>query len=114
MPVLTSTEMRERVARGVALLDEHVPDWRDRIDPNRLNMIDGCRCVLGQVFDAGPFAVESGYWIGAHELGLWDDIHIEQGMPVWSIDWFGFAISNLHQVNALRQCWLRQLECVPA
>lgn len=114
MPVLTSTEMRERVARGAALLDEHAPDWRYRVDPNRLNMLDGCRCILGQVFDDGVFAVESGYWIGAHELGLWDDIRVgDGGYPIWSIEWYGFTSTNLSQAVELRQCWLRQLERVP-
>lgn len=43
----------ERVARGVALLDEREPGWADRIDLERLDVEDPCGCVLGQTWD-GP------------------------------------------------------------
>ena len=39
----------QRVARGVALLDERVPDWRERINTDGLDMVTGTRCVVGQV-----------------------------------------------------------------
>jgi len=39
----------QRVARGVALLDERVPDWRERIDIGRLDMLDGNACIVGQI-----------------------------------------------------------------
>ena len=38
------------VQRGEAFLDEHVPGWRDDIEPSSLDLGDSCRCVLGQVF----------------------------------------------------------------
>jgi hypothetical protein len=39
----------DAVARGVELLDEKVPGWRERIDPNALDMSDPARCVMGQI-----------------------------------------------------------------
>ncbi len=47
--------MKENVLRGVALLDEKVPDWRERIDKSRLSMRNMNRCILGQIF--GHFIV---------------------------------------------------------
>jgi hypothetical protein len=38
------------VKRGEAFLDEHVPGWRDKVDPSELDSADSCHCVLGQVF----------------------------------------------------------------
>ena len=39
----------DAVARGVALLDEKVPGWRERIALGRLNMDDPVRCIVGQL-----------------------------------------------------------------
>ncbi len=56
------------VARGVALLDEHEPGWRQRIDVQRLDMSEptysrrvshACGCVLAQ--------------LDPNRHGLWDD-----------------------------------------
>lgn len=48
----------ERITAGVALLDAHFRanprpdgfDWRSIVDPDTLDLMDSCRCVLGQVF----------------------------------------------------------------
>lgn len=40
----------ERVEAGAKMLDERLPGWRDWIDPDSLQLIDGCHCVLGQLF----------------------------------------------------------------
>lgn len=46
-----TTTPRERVRAGVAWLDENQPRWRDRVSVNDLEMANGCRCVLGQLFE---------------------------------------------------------------
>lgn len=38
------------VERGIALLDERVPGWRDRINLDDLDMGSITKCVLGQLF----------------------------------------------------------------
>ncbi len=40
----------DAVARGMALLDEKVPGWRERIELRDLDMTDCQLCVLGQIF----------------------------------------------------------------
>jgi hypothetical protein len=52
----------ERVARGVAFLDEHAPGWRDKVEINDLRMQDSCRCVLGQVFNDEDGGESRGYY----------------------------------------------------
>lgn len=42
--------LRERVLAGAAYLDEKVPDWRERVEVNTLELSHPCRCVLGQIF----------------------------------------------------------------
>lgn len=47
---LTVQELQERVDRGARMLDEEIPDWPTRIDPQHLAMNDVHHCVLGQLF----------------------------------------------------------------
>jgi len=35
---------------GAEYLDSYAPDWRDRVDEQRLTMSSGQSCILGQVF----------------------------------------------------------------
>lgn len=49
-----------RVRAGIALLDEKVPGWHERIDLDRFAMNSCDRCVLGQLFGgfvAGALAI---------------------------------------------------------
>lgn len=52
-----------RVARGVALLDEKLPGWWQRIDLARLNLGSPCNCILGQEF-ASHEDVDGDWWTG--------------------------------------------------
>jgi hypothetical protein len=57
----------ERVARGVALLDQAAPGWANKIDLGFLNLEDACNCVLGQVYNTGR-AYPTGFDIGLEQL----------------------------------------------
>jgi hypothetical protein len=53
-----------RVAKGIALLDEKIPDWVDRIDLDTLDIGNGNHCVTAQLSSVGD-------WIpGMQMLGL--------------------------------------------
>lgn len=39
----------QRVTNGVAWLDGCVPDWRDRINVEELNIASVTKCILGQL-----------------------------------------------------------------
>lgn len=40
----------ERVARGVAILDEIEPEWRSKIDADTLDIAKCEYCIIGQAF----------------------------------------------------------------
>lgn len=42
--------VKERVSKGVVLLDNTVPEWRKLIDTTTLDICDAQYCILGQVF----------------------------------------------------------------
>ena len=77
----------KRIAAGIALLDEKVPGWCERVDLTTLNLGSTLFCVLGQVFDksakrrAKRVAKDmhshsaydtAGYWQGLRNLRLSD------------------------------------------
>jgi hypothetical protein len=53
--------VKERVLRGIELLNEHIPGWEDRIDCQHLLLANADQCVLGQLFgdyEEGTSALE--------------------------------------------------------
>jgi hypothetical protein len=69
-----------RIARGIGVLDRHLPGWRERVDPDRLDMQCGlfdraatghderrCGCVLSQL-DADPDSHTTGDYY--HQLDV--------------------------------------------
>lgn len=58
-------QIPEEVKAGIALLDEKVPGWRERIDLNQLKMEYCFSCILGQVFGE--------YVFGLRQLGIATD-----------------------------------------
>lgn len=61
----------EEIARGVAVLDEHVPDWRDRVNVDVLDIGHATQCVVGQALGVtGALPTEPLSWPAAlHRLG---------------------------------------------
>jgi len=45
----------QQIARGMALLDERRPGWREEIDPGSLDLEDDSMCVLGQLYGVDDF-----------------------------------------------------------
>lgn len=50
MSLLFTITVDERVQRGIKMLDEVRPGWRESIDLDTLALADCEQCVLGQVF----------------------------------------------------------------
>lgn len=52
LPSMTMDEMKARVQKGIALLDEKAPDWwvPGKVDLDALDMQYGDSCVLGQIY----------------------------------------------------------------
>lgn len=78
---------RAAVLAGVAVLDEHIPDWRGDVDRDALEMTRGDRCVLGQA------------WPGGYHRAIEELI----GIDAWrqeAIDWsgeHGFMIKGINE-----------------
>jgi len=72
-----------RVERGVAFLDQRMPDWVERVDLNTLDTQHLERCVLGQLF--------GDYVIGVEELGLKEEGDRLDEVSVYSL---GFQASG--------------------
>lgn len=47
----TTTEIAERITKGVTLLDLKVPGWADKIDLGAFSFPEIDRCVIGQLFN---------------------------------------------------------------
>lgn len=101
--------IRERVQRGASMLDASRPGWRDEIDKRILSMASAYGCILGQLFDEGPFATSSGYAIGARSLGIWDEEHIVDGRSIPATVHCGFAAGSPWQYAYMLREWLRLL-----
>lgn len=83
-----SPALMERVDAGVAWADEHIPGWRNYVDPKKLDMGDAHKCVLGQywrgfygygefytaflrMFDSNPYRTEE---LGFSTSGSYDEL----------------------------------------
>ena len=92
-----------RVANGVALLNEKVPGWRDRIDLQTFDINSFQKCVLAQLYGS--------YFDGVAALGL------ERGNP--EKDPGNYAFDHSLQTpfeelyvegDALQEGWLQVLK----
>lgn len=65
--------VEERVARGVAWLDEHRSGWEKIIDLPKFDIVSTCNCVLGQVFakNWSNDRYENTYDWAMEEFNLW-------------------------------------------
>lgn len=96
----------ERVARGVAFLDQKVPGWRGRVSPDKLDMYSTYHCILGQLSSRDFW--EIGYTYTANSLGLSDpDSQVEHGFD--RPHRLRAPHSGLYY-NALQSEWLKHLK----
>jgi hypothetical protein len=95
-------DVATRVARGVALLDEHKPGWVGLIDLPGFDISRTDRCILGQVYyvDKGDPMHASGFGRGTEELAI-IDVEAE----------FGFDNYNEgDEFPELQKEWVRVIE----
>jgi hypothetical protein len=63
-------QIPEEIKAGMALLDKKVPGWREKANPNSLDMAYCFSCILGQVFGE--------YLYGLKKLGITEEAEWEQ------------------------------------
>lgn len=100
-------EIEARVARGVAVLNQQNPGWRDHIAPGDLDMGACERCVLGQAYGS--------YDDGLVSLDLYDDIDDRvHGFDVmtWQMPIPRAEKDRLSRAEyeLLRNAWLREIK----
>lgn len=94
----------QAVTNGINLLDQLIGDWRERIDPETLDMELVNSCILGQVgapLGASFYAMASELRERSGYKGTSTDFAYEHGFEGWS----GVA----EEYEALREEWIRQL-----
>lgn len=85
---MSEPTIAERVARGVALLDEHNPGWAIKLPRlSRLAIHSGENCVMGQLY---------GYvWDGPRHLGI----------GVGDLEAYGFAEWDRSKQREMTEAW---------
>jgi len=73
----------DRVANGTAYLEEHFPDWRDRIDVAGLDMGHEEHCVMGQLMGnydqwsrEAEVSTDAAYRLGLYERWTADTLYM--------------------------------------
>lgn len=104
---LIAADLATRVERGIALLDQYYPRWRNVIEWDRLEMGSCFWCVLGQVFDD--------FEAGAQELASHEGITLpysDEDDTAALTDWAsdrGFDKGPGYDYWRLGQEWYRQV-----
>lgn len=110
-------EARERVARGVALLDEKVPGWAARVDLDTLEMEDPIACVASQATGKsyvgamgvlGVDAVGTDY-VGGSQYGFHAWASSNDFRTVGNLDWSGYGERRIAEWAALDAEWRAHL-----
>lgn len=65
-----STDLEKAVEKGILYLDDKLPNWREVVDWDHLNMQDPAKCVLGQALGYRKTVGEHG-----HDGGKWAEDH---------------------------------------
>lgn len=96
------------VRRGVRLLDEFVPDWPKKINPEFLEMSNTDQCMLGQTF--------KDFGIGCHTLAekaikkhLGTAVRLENNDVQIDASYYGFDESYNTSFSDLEVTWINVL-----
>lgn len=92
---------RQCVARGAALLDEHIPGWRECLNPGMLDMGSPNFCVLGQLY--GPM---DGYARGIRALGI---VRLGGSQHYGFNAGYFWAAEAYTSFGELHEAWLEQI-----
>lgn len=100
-----SVVVQDKVRLGIAWLDEHVQGWRERIDPDRLDLKSQWNCVLAQVNG-------SGYDEACEDFHLSLESRVSLGFTIYDDSPFGtpdYFEDRRRKWEELTQTWLEEL-----
>ena len=97
----TALYNEEEVKRGIALLNEKNPGWREKVNLDTLDMLKVAGCTLGQVY--------KDYYEGLIELGLsdTDDSAVQYGFQMPGVE-AGFGVED-EDYEKLTETWVALL-----
>src|SRR6187397_3752446 len=75
IPASLQRSLEAAVSRGVKLLDRKRAGWARKVKVTKLDMSDGCNCIVGQNFDGD-------YDGGFHQLGITGNTDYRYGFDV--------------------------------
>jgi hypothetical protein len=95
---------KEQIARGIALINEKMPDWRENISIESLEMSMGDSCILGQLYSGG-YSEGIDHLLGCH-VGPDERLAfaVAHGFNIAEADEDG------HAWEELQQAWITALQ----
>lgn len=102
----TQQELEEAVQRGITLLNENEPGWRDKIVMEDFDIRSCHRCVLGFVYKDLCSEYEDGFEVGVDQLNLAGETNAV---------YYGFDIedstlpNSRSEYNSLQAIWTREI-----
>lgn len=105
--------MRLAVCRGAKLLDDiGVRAWRDKIDPDKLNLVSPFSCVLGQAYhdkwNAQSNRNSSPFHFALKALGMADEASLYEYDEEKAAE-YGFDTEG-SDYDSLTETWLKMLK----
>lgn len=103
----------DKIRAGIAFLDEEVPQWEEKINPERIDVSKGFACVLGQIFgsylvgiahlwpeltlnERDREAEKYGFWLADEKYDDEDIFSLSEAYSILSDEWCEI-LSNLAQ-----------------
>ena len=105
MRIETTEDAQQRVRQGERWLDDHMPDWEQRIDTTILNISNARCCVLGQLgaTDQGRFVITGDFHDVKDYYNLTADDCERYGFSIKARD---YVIPNYGEMNWQAMDWL--------
>jgi len=92
------SKLESAVDKGEVWLDENIPGWWEKVDLRKLDMSNGCKCVLGQV--------EEDYSVSRHSHNLSTQRCCSMGLilyPRFSLDYPALTAEWKKRIKARRK-----------
>jgi hypothetical protein len=109
-------DVKERVLRGIKLLNKHYPGWESEVDPNWLDLGSAHSCVLGQLYRDKEPTEEQLTWFRENAGGVVDGSGYSNGLAILNNDvakrpwYYGFDTDADDSYPELTEAWVELAE----
>lgn len=90
---MSNADMRERAARGAALLDIARPYWYEGVSVGALNLLNGDTCVLGQIYGDWETGLAQLFPTSVMYKTMYEDAPSQDSTS----DYYGFSAFDIRQ-----------------